>query len=192
MLPLITRPTRSKQPLTTLQRQGHITRQSESRSLLSARSISYQKPKKLCYSDKARRREIRHENKRLLKSITSIVKKSVVPAVSERKRSMNGAVRKKELIRITKENHAFLRRLERIKSFNSSRRPESKIAEKSLRIREEYASVVNLNKTNTIPRVRILKSMPCLLYTSPSPRDSCASRMPSSACKKKKKKKKKR
>eukprot|EP00826_Nyctotherus_ovalis_P032258 TRINITY_DN26014_c0_g1_i1.p3 TRINITY_DN26014_c0_g1~~TRINITY_DN26014_c0_g1_i1.p3 ORF type:complete len:108 (-),score=11.22 TRINITY_DN26014_c0_g1_i1:5-328(-) len=28
----------------------------------------------------------------------------------------------------------------------------------------------------------------CLLYTSPSPRDSCASRMPSSACKKKKQK----
>eukprot|EP00826_Nyctotherus_ovalis_P046277 TRINITY_DN520_c0_g1_i1.p1 TRINITY_DN520_c0_g1~~TRINITY_DN520_c0_g1_i1.p1 ORF type:complete len:317 (-),score=137.28 TRINITY_DN520_c0_g1_i1:53-1003(-) len=32
----------------------------------------------------------------------------------------------------------------------------------------------------------------CLLYTSPSPRDSCASRMPSSACKKKKKKKQKK
>eukprot|EP00826_Nyctotherus_ovalis_P045137 TRINITY_DN4954_c0_g1_i5.p1 TRINITY_DN4954_c0_g1~~TRINITY_DN4954_c0_g1_i5.p1 ORF type:complete len:216 (-),score=37.63 TRINITY_DN4954_c0_g1_i5:15-662(-) len=38
---------------------------------------------------------------------------------------------------------------------------------------------------------RLFESCTCLLYTSPSPRDSCASRMPSSACKKKKKKKKK-
>ena len=30
-------------------------------------------------------------------------------------------------------------------------------------------------------RVKRLRGMSCLLYTSPSPRDSCASRMPSSA-----------
>ena len=35
-------------------------------------------------------------------------------------------------------------------------------------------------------------AVPCLLYTSPSPRDSWASRMPSSAWKKKKKKTKTR
>ena len=52
---------------------------------------------------------------------------------------------------------------------------------------EAYLGNPNLFKANTKQEyteeqvIEIAKCMDCLLYTSPSPRDSCASRMPSSA-----------
>jgi len=159
MLPRISKSITNKESLNKfLQRHehnGHLARLSESRSLVSISSASYSKPKhkKLCYPDKIRRREIRFENKRLLKSITDIIKKNVIQIKKERKRSLNGLTRKKELIRITKENHAILRRLEKVKSFNFSKRLEAKSARRSIKANQEYVSIKNLNKPINVPEL---------------------------------------
>ena len=70
------------------------------------------------------------------------------------------------------------------------------IRDRKNRYREQtdFEELVFNNFTNELNKFKedISKLLPCLLYTSPSPRDRTRSRMPSSAWKKKTKKNKKK
>lgn len=87
---------------------------------------------------KVQRAEIRKTNKKILERLTSIITKkerssSIGLNTGYRKPlTLNGRMRKNELIRITKENKAFLRRLEGKRSCYNLRRAEVRTAEKTL------------------------------------------------------------
>lgn len=146
----------------------HISRVMESKSVVSSDNIGYRKILPKCrrkYSTERRRKEINHENKRLLRSLTGIITKngSVTSANIERKKqSLNGRKRMKELVKITMENLAFLKRLDSMKSSYDSKKFMQTFTERRHKNQEDNFNLINLPRVKTNDKLSPIVEKPDL------------------------------
>ena len=124
---------------------------------------------KKVYPLKTQRTEIRKSNKKLLEHLISIITKTArsssvgLREAYRKPLTLNGRIRKNDLIRITKENKAFLRRLEARRSCYNLRRVE--IPEK---IMPSTSRIIKRNRDS-----KLMKTMRNFEVSSPIINNDC-------------------
>ena len=129
----------------------HLSRLIDSKPTISMSNSIHDKYLKCkrASSSENKLKEINSENRRLLKSLVEIIKKPM-NLYSERKQksTLNGSKRKNDLIRITKENHALLKRLESMTSNYVVKKFPSKTPLKIIKSHKSYSSMRCISKTS--------------------------------------------
>ena len=138
------------------------------KDLVLDKSISDDKTKQISKKNTTQNKKIAPKNDKSTKSTDKISNEIFRDLVSK----------KDSLVREIKELETKKKEIE--KDIESNFKGQSDNIAKRVKGFQEYLTGALQNLSQNVEKLELV-SQPCLLYTSPSPRDSCASRMPSSA-----------